>query len=317
MKKLILLPFIILAIFMFSCSEDNDDVMPDETNKEIEEEKEIEKEEKDTLNTFSVNDSIFKTEIAIQTIFKNSVQITFANENFSVDNYNGNLNFVGFLIQSENGELIPGEYTFKLDTDTDYNAAQNFFDGEAGINLKFTNGDADFSNGYFDKITSGSLTIKKINKMYQFNYTIIFENIRFNGNYTGTPFVNDTTLITEAKLTGSWELIEYIEDGVSEEQICKNKDLLELKENNEVVNTVYYQGRSDGNGGITRICVENPEPDEYLWSLNNETIKFDYGGGDTDEAVITNLTEQKLTLEYSYEDNGVTKKDQEIYQKVN
>ncbi|UZO82084.1 lipocalin family protein [Aquimarina sp. ERC-38] len=315
MKKLLLVPFIILSIFIFSCSEDNDDVIPDEINKEIEEE--IEKEEKDTLNAFSVNDSIYKTEIAIHTIFQNSIQITFANEDFSTENYKGELNFVSFLIQSENGELIPGEYTFKLDTDTDYNAAQNFFDGLAGIGLKFTNGNADLSNGYFENITSGSLTIAKVNGVYQFDYTLSFDNIVFQGNYEGTLNIDDTTVITETKLIGNWELINYFEDGVSEDQICPKKDLLELRENNEVINTIYEQGESDGNGGITRICVENPEPDKYLWSLQDETITFDYGGGDLDEGLIVNLTDKELVLEYSYEDNGITKKDQEIYRKVN
>jgi len=96
---------------------------------------------------------------------------------------------------------------------------------------------------------------------------------------------------------------------------CPTNDTLEFLENNQAILTVYLQGRSDGMGGVTRFCVDNPTPDQLGWLLNDKTITFDFGGGDTEEAQITEFTDSRLVLKYMYEDGGQTFEDIEVYTK--
>ncbi len=121
---------------------------------------------------------------------------------------------------------------------------------------------------------------------------------------------------SEADLLGTWELIELRENGVVEAVECPNNDTLEFFSNNEAIFTIYREGRLNELGEVFRVCVETPQPDTVIWSRNESIITFDFGGGDTEEGEITELSTSQLILKYTYEDEGTTFVDIEVYQRA-
>ncbi len=302
--------FLLIILTFVACSEDDtnptDDMSGEETGGE---------ETDEITNGFIFNEEKYPTPIVTKTNYDNHYQLTFVNEDFSAAEYSGTINFVGVLFQSVDGQIIPGTYTFLLDTDPNYDQAKNFFDAESGAGLKITNGEADLSSGYYEKLLSGTVSIAKENTTYTITYSIEYQDGTFEGNYTG-EIINSEEIIPQPSLLGKWELMEYRENGVVEEVQCPNNDTLEFFENNEAIITVYREGRLDEMGEVFRVCVDTPQPDTVIWSRNENIITFDFGGGDTEEGEITEFTTSRLVLTYTYEDEGATFQDVEVYQKV-
>jgi len=130
---------------------------------------------------FIFNKEKYPTPFVTKSIFNGYYQLTFAKENFEANDYSGNLNVVGFLISSPTAEIIPGTYTFKLDSDADYDPSKHFFDALAGVDLQYTNGEPDLSSGFFDNITSGTVTIAKENTTYTITYEFVYPEGTFEG----------------------------------------------------------------------------------------------------------------------------------------
>lgn len=303
MKELSLL-YLCFSLCFFSCSNDDSNNLTNDMTVG----------NTDT-NGFIFNNEKYPTSFVNKTIFDGNYQLTFASEDFTTENYSGSINFAGVLFQSKDGEIIPGTYTFLLDTDPAFDSTKNFFDAESGVGLKFNNGDADLSSGYYEKISSGTITISKEETTYTVTYSLVFPEGTFEGNYTGT-IINSEEIKTPLSLIGKWELIELVEDGVAEDLKCPKNDTLEFSENGQATLTIYLQGKNDGSGDIVRECVENPTPDTVNWTRDDTNITFDYGGGDTEIAEITELTDSRLVLKYTYQEEGNTFVDTEVYKRA-
>ncbi|WP_108867559.1 lipocalin family protein [Aquimarina aquimarini] len=288
-KKICL--FIASALLLLTSCSSDDNQTPEEGNT--------------ITNGFLFNNEKHATSFVTKTLFDNHYQLTFTSDDFLIDGYNGSVNFVGILFQSANGEIIPGTYTFLSDTDQNYDASKNFFDAESGIDLKITNGEADLSSGYFENITSGTITIEKENNTYTITYSLVFTEGTFEGNYSGA-IRNSEEIITpsEASIVGKWQLVSQFEEGSTNITECELMDTIEFKENGDVEYIYHYLSTVVNQSGevVSSTCSDIENVLEK-WVIENNEITFTDDMG-TYTVTVLELNETTLTLEF--EDTGIT-----------
>lgn len=82
--------------------------------------------------------------------------------------------------------LQAGTYTFKSITDDAFDAAKNFGEANAAIDIVYENGTVDEQSGtQLDDLTAGSVTITKDGTNYKFNYELNFNGKIVSGKYSG------------------------------------------------------------------------------------------------------------------------------------
>lgn len=167
MKKLRTLLTVLVGILIITSCSNNDDGQTAESQ-----------------NIFTFGNETYEINFASLQTFNNSIQLTFSNADFSAGTYTGDLDFVGILFESQN--LVSGTYTFSLDTDPNYDSANNFFDAEAGVSLSVLNGDVDTSTNYYENMNSGTIDIQNSGEIYTIDFNLIFDSGTFNGKYVGT-----------------------------------------------------------------------------------------------------------------------------------
>ncbi len=181
--------------------------------------------------------------------------------------------------------------------------------------LTTTFGTADTDTYTIIELTKSTLKLKSEDKS-QVNGQTVTDVYIETYTYLGEPEIpEDNSSLKESDLIGKWELIELSENGVIEEVECPNNDILEFFENNQATFTIFREGKLDNAGEVFRVCVETAIPDIANWSLTENDITFDFGGGDMEEAEITKISNSRLVLKYTYEDEGRTFEDIEVYKR--
>ncbi|MEW7279418.1 lipocalin family protein [Aquimarina sp. 2201CG1-2-11] len=226
-------------------------------------------------NSFTFEDTTYDITYAVVKDFDNHIQLTLANVDFYGGNYTGELDFVGILFNAT--EVLPeGTFSFKNDTDPDYDSTLHFFDSEAGAGLQMANGEADTSSNYYENIDSGTVTIEKSEDEYTIEFKLIFDKGTFDGSYTG-KIENKITKV-EDKIVGRWKLVEYFENDESfTANECEQKSIVEFREDNT----------------FTDIAVIDDEMDSSLCIYDGFGISGKYT---VESDVLTTITEEVVAI---------------------
>jgi len=140
-------------------------------------------EESEITNKISFNNVEYEANLLYKTQYSGYYELILTDTNIPYTDYNGNMNFVGVLFQGDT--INEGTYTFKLDTETDFDPNSNFFDTEAGIELNINNGIPDTTSNYYENISTGSMTITKNGEIYAIEFSLDFGGEIIEGNYSG------------------------------------------------------------------------------------------------------------------------------------
>jgi len=160
------LAFLLSAVVLFSaCKKNKDD---------------------DAKGSFTVNGQTYITNYAINTGYKNADgQITYSDffivsNDYSTGNFTGKINGVG--ITFDNTKPTSGTYTFKDDSDPNYDPAKNFFDAYAAIDVDFNT----MGGTIIGDITGGTATVTVSGDRVTITYNLDFNGQKVTGSYSGT-----------------------------------------------------------------------------------------------------------------------------------
>lgn len=151
--------FMSLALFFTACKKDKDDVK----------------------GSFTYNGQTYTTNYAINTTFDGSYSDLVL---LSVDynpNFQGKAHGVG--ITFDNTKVTAGTYTYKSDSDPDFDPAKHFFDGYAFMNVNFPDLD---TGTWKEDITSGTATVSVNGSTVTITYELYYGNEKVTGSYSGT-----------------------------------------------------------------------------------------------------------------------------------
>lgn len=140
-------------------------------------------------NRFTFNNQSFEIGYVSSSTFLNGIHLTLANENYLTGNYTGKQNSISIFID-ETQSLTSGTYTFKLNTEQDYDSSKHFYNAEGIIMLEVVEGNATLINGVnaFQNINDGNITIEQSTtneSTYTVEFSLNFDSGIFEGNYQG------------------------------------------------------------------------------------------------------------------------------------
>ena len=139
----------------------------------------------DAKGSFTVDGQTYITNYAVNTGYKNvDGQVTYSDffivsNDFSTGNYSGKINGVG--ITFDNTKPTAGSYSFKDDSDPNYDPAKNFFDAYAVINADFNT----MSGTIIGDITGGTANVSVSGDRVTINYNLDFNGQKVTGSYSG------------------------------------------------------------------------------------------------------------------------------------
>lgn len=138
------------------------------------------KDKDEATNYFTHAGGKHETNYAVSFASQSYSEFVFANVDPSTDPTTGTASAASIMFDF--AEITPGTYTFKDDSDADYDKTKNFFDAYAFVNMDLASEEAEF---YSEDITAGTATITKDGSSYKVVYDLDFNGVKIAGQYSG------------------------------------------------------------------------------------------------------------------------------------